>query len=188
MEYFWQGHRVGALASTLAKLINFLQSEVESLEQALALFDQWQLEAGYRWCIGRLAAQNQSKKQLHQKLRQRGLSDALIEKVLLRLEKSSYLDEESLGKHAFEKAIKQRKSHRFIDQSLRSKGLKLKGLDFEDRRNQDVENALYWLNRWGQKEDLSEKITRYMSRLVSRGFDFEVCQLAWQQWLQENKR
>jgi SOS response regulatory protein OraA/RecX len=186
VEFFWRGQKVGYLPSPLARLLQFPLEEAACIDSAFDQFKQQAVEAGYRWCLERLAAQNQSRKQLFQKLRQKKVDLAMVELILQRVEQSGYLNEEALGQSLEEKGRQARKSHRFVEQALKSKGLDFSQLDWKEVREQDLENAYYWLDRWGQKEDIRPHMARYMSRLASRGFDFEICQQAWQHWLNEN--
>lgn len=185
VDFLWRGQSIGCLSSSLARFWEAPAIESVDFEQALLAFQAACEAAGYRWSVARLAQQNQSKKQLTQKLKERGMPIEGISSVLQRLEKAGFLDEAFLAQSLEERELRAHKSRRAVEQKLSLKGLKISKINYQDHGEQEIENAYYWLKKWAKTQDLSQRPDRYMARLASRGFDFSTAQQAWQRLMKD---
>lgn len=122
-----------------------------------------------------------SRKEIERNLERAGIDEALIEKVLERLQRQGYVDDEAFARYWVENREQFRpRGGRALRQELRQKGLEdtaivpaLEGIDSVESARKAVEPAL---RRWSalataDPVTFRRKVSDY---LVRRGFDYET--------------
>ena len=147
-------------------------AEIQSLEAEGAV------ETAYDRTLNYLSYRPRSRAEVEQYLQKRGLSEAQIEPVALRLERAGLLDDEAFARYWVENRERHRpKGLRALRYELRQKGISRETID-RALASVDVPDSAY--RSAGRKarqlahldrETFTKKLVAYLGR---RGFDYEI--------------
>jgi regulatory protein len=147
-------------------------------------FDEFSF--GKKAAYAYLAHKQRSKKELSKKLRQKKISDSIIEKIIELLEKQKYLDDTTYAKNFLEDKLKRKPiGKRLAKIKLSEKGIDKetveKTIDENYSEEKETELARELLKKYKKKikyKDEAERKNKCYRYLVSKGFDFDIVRRA----------
>jgi len=140
-------------------------------------FDEF--NSGKKIAYSFLSYRQRSKKELTKKLKDKKISEAVIDKIIELLEEQKYIDDSSYAKMYIETKIRNKPlGKRLLQNKLYEKGIDKdnveKILNENYSEEKEIESAKKLFKKYSKKikgEDKKQKCYRY---LLSRGFDYEI--------------
>jgi len=129
-----------------------------------------------------LSYRQRSKKELTKKLKDKNISEAVIERIIKLLEDQKYVDDMSYAKIYLETKIRNKPiGKRLLQNKLYEKGIDKdtaeKTLNENYSEEKEIDSAKKLFKKYSKKikeKDASEKKQKCYRYLISRGFDYEI--------------